>query len=168
MLILARHAHAGDKRLWPFGDVDRPLSPRGQEQALGLARQLGGLPVQRLVTSPYRRCRETLVPLAALLDVEPADEPLLAPDADPADAEKLILSPASDGSLFCTHGELLNGLLRRWRDSGLVELPDEPQTTPKGGSWVLERGRGRWAGHYLKPLRVLDVRGAAHAEPAAQ
>lgn len=163
MLILVRHAHAGDKRLWPFGDVDRPLSGRGQEQALGLARQLGELPVQRLATSPYRRCRETLAPLAELLLLEPADEPLLAPDADPVETESLLFSPSSEGALFCTHGELLNGLLRRWRDTDLVGLPDEPETTPKGGSWILEQSRGRWVGHYLKPLRIVAVRDPATA-----
>jgi broad specificity phosphatase PhoE len=164
VLILVRHAHAGDKRLWPFGDVDRPISARGQEQALGLARQLGELPVQRLVTSPYRRCRETLIPIADLLLLEPTDEPLLAPDADPVATESLLLSPSAEGALFCTHGELLNGLLRRWRESGLVGLPEEPETTPKGGSWILEQGRGRWVGHYLKPLRVVAVDARAAAQ----
>ena len=155
MLILVRHAHAGDKRLWPFGDADRPLSGRGQEQALGLARQLGELPVRRLVTSPYRRCRQTLAPLAEQLGLTPETETRLAPDGEAATVEQLLLGPDTEGSLFCTHGELLNALLQCWRESGVVELPAEPITTPKGGTWILEQSGGRWVGHYLKPLRVV-------------
>ncbi|RZS89632.1 histidine phosphatase superfamily protein (branch 1) [Motilibacter rhizosphaerae] len=168
MLILVRHAHAGDKRLWPFGDVDRPLSSRGQQQAEGLARQLGGLPVTRLVTSPYRRCRQTLAPLSEVLDLEPELSALLAPDAGLDEAEEMLLDTGADGSLFCTHGELLNGLLRRWRADARVEVPAAPDTTAKGGSWIVERSGGRAVAHYLKPLRVVDLRGAEGAQAAAQ
>ena len=168
MLILVRHAHAGDKRLWPFGDVDRPLSGRGQQQAEGLARLLGDLPVQRLVTSPYRRCRQTLVPLTEVLGLEPETSDLLAPDAGLDAAEEMLLAPEAEGGLFCTHGELLNSLLRRWRVSGVVGIPPEPETTAKGGSWIVERSNGRAVAHYLKPLRIVDVRDSEESHAAAQ
>ncbi|RKS73981.1 phosphohistidine phosphatase SixA [Motilibacter peucedani] len=158
MLILVRHAHAGDKRLWPFGDVDRPLSARGHQQAEGLAQLLRELPVTSLRTSPYRRCRQTLVPLSAALGTEPEDEPLLAPESDAAALDALLAEPAAQGTLFCTHGEVLSALLERWRDSGAVALPDEPSTTAKGASWIVEETRGTRAAHYLRPLRIVDVR----------
>lgn len=158
MLILVRHAHAGDKRLWPFGDVDRPLSERGQQQAEGLAQLLGDLPIVRMVTSPYRRCRQTLAPLAGVLAMEPEPSDLLAPSADAAALDDLLLDPVSEATLFCTHGELLTALLDRWRHSSAVVLPKEPTTTAKGASWIVEESGGNRAAHYLRPLRVLDMR----------
>lgn len=158
MLILVRHAHAGDKRLWPFGDVDRPLSPRGEQQAEGIAHLLSDLPVQRLVTSPYRRCRQTLAPLAAVLGLEVVDEDLLAPTSDPQALDELLRSPGAEGNLLCTHGELLGSLLQMWRATGEVVVPEQPETTQKGASWIIEDSAGHRAAHYLKPLRILDVR----------
>jgi 8-oxo-dGTP diphosphatase len=164
VLILVRHAHAGDKRLWPFGDVDRPLSERGRQQAQGLAHLLSELPVTRLSTSPYRRCRQTLAPLGAALGVEPEAEDLLAPESDPVALDSLLGKPSAQGTLFCTHGEVLSALLDRWRRTGSVALPAEPSTTAKGASWIVEESRGTRAAHYLRPLRVVDVR---DEDPAA-
>lgn len=158
MLILVRHAHAGDKRLWPFGDVDRPLSTRGEQQAQGIAQLLSDLPVRRLLTSPYRRCRQTLEPLCDVLGLPSVDEECLAPSSDPQALDALLRAPGNEGALLCTHGELLGGLLDLWRSTGEVAVPPTPETTAKGGSWILEESSGHRAAHYLKPLRVLDIR----------
>lgn len=167
MLILVRHAHAGDKRLWPFGDVDRPLSARGQQQAEGLAQLLAELPIVRMRTSPYRRCRQTLAPLAGILGLEPESDDLLAPAGETSSLDDLLHSPGSEGTLFCTHGEVLTDLLERWRRTHAVSLPREPTTTAKGASWIVEESRGTRAAHYLRPLRVVDVRDEDEARSAA-
>ena len=84
-LLLLRHstteASAGGRNLGQ--DSDPPLTSRGEQQAtvLGerLAQELAELPVQdlRLVTSPARRCRETLAAVAVALgsDRDPEVEP---------------------------------------------------------------------------------------------
>ena len=156
MLILVRHAHAGDKKLWPFGDADRPISDQGREQSNGLEQMLGGFPIRRLLSSPYRRCRQTLGPLSERLGLPIEDLGLLARDADVEALDAFLSGPGAQGALCCTHGETLSALLRRWRGSGAVTLPAQPETTPKGASWIVEdAGAGR-AAHYLAPLRVID------------
>jgi hypothetical protein len=40
MLLLVRHAHAGDKSRWQGPDSLRPLSPAGQAEAAGLVVRL--------------------------------------------------------------------------------------------------------------------------------
>src|SRR4029434_9903378 len=76
MRLLVRHAHAGNKRHWSGPDAERPLSIRGWAQAGGLLEPLGDLRGERLLTSLSLRCRQTLLPLAAALDLdlEPVDD----------------------------------------------------------------------------------------------
>ena len=65
MLVrLVRHACAGDKHSWAGDDADRPLDDVGRLQALAVAELLGLRPAGRLLSSPTRRCLDTLVPLA--------------------------------------------------------------------------------------------------------
>lgn len=59
-LILMRHAHANwDHNRWP--DFDRPLTPRGEEQAPRMGRRLAQLGVQpdKIVCSSAMRTRQT-------------------------------------------------------------------------------------------------------------
>lgn len=65
ILTLVRHAHAG----WPAyigRDFDRPLTPRGHDEALATARAIlaSCLRPEILLSSPARRARETAVILA--------------------------------------------------------------------------------------------------------
>ncbi|NHC45032.1 SixA phosphatase family protein [Motilibacter aurantiacus] len=166
VLILVRHAHAGDKRLWPFSDLERPLSEQGLEQAIGLEQVLGGFPVTRLLTSPARRCRQSLGPLAERLGLMVEEREELARDVSPEVLDEFLARPAVQGAVCCTHGETLSALLRRWRRHKSVLLPKEPTTTPKGASWVIEDGGAGRAAHYLPPLRVLA--GSPAPQPAYQ
>ena len=69
-LYLVRHAQS-----LPLAHQAEPeweLSPTGAEQARGLVAVLRSLAVQRIYTSPYRRCRETLTPFAVVHGLEVA------------------------------------------------------------------------------------------------
>jgi 2,3-bisphosphoglycerate-dependent phosphoglycerate mutase len=59
---LVRHAHAE----WT-PDENRALSGRGRADAERVADVLGGIPIAAIYTSPARRARETIAPLAARL-----------------------------------------------------------------------------------------------------
>jgi 2,3-bisphosphoglycerate-dependent phosphoglycerate mutase len=61
---LVRHAHAD----WT-PDKQRPLSARGRQDAGRVADILQPYPTDAIYTSPYRRARETIAPLAARLDL---------------------------------------------------------------------------------------------------
>jgi hypothetical protein len=89
MLLVARHADAGDMGSWGGPDVGRPLSPEGRRQAEGLVVRLEDYPVDRILCSPTVRCHQTVQPLAEdrLLGIER----IAALGVDAAPAEVLAL-----------------------------------------------------------------------------
>ena len=66
-VILVRHAAAGERSRWSGDDRLRPLDERGRRQATELAEALASRGVERVLTSPYVRCRQTVDPLAETL-----------------------------------------------------------------------------------------------------
>ncbi|HYA67519.1 MAG TPA: histidine phosphatase family protein, partial [Acidimicrobiales bacterium] len=69
-LILVRHGRAGRRDDWHGPDKLRPLEARGRRQAERLVGVLAPLGPVRIVSSPYRRCLETVGPVAAHLGLE--------------------------------------------------------------------------------------------------
>jgi phosphohistidine phosphatase SixA len=63
MLLVVRHAEAGDRSTWEGPDALRPLSPSGHLQAEGLVVRLEDYPIERILCSPTLRCRQTVQPL---------------------------------------------------------------------------------------------------------
>ena len=161
LFTLVRHAHAGDRKTWPFSESDRPLSEQGRQQAQGLTQSLGAQPARLILSSPYRRCQQTLSPLAALTGLSIQTSGLLAPEAKPAALDALLQDPALDGAVLCTHGEVLVALLRRWDRHGRVTVPLPRRkltkdATAKCAAWVVEGDGGSLTAHYLRPVRILD------------
>jgi phosphohistidine phosphatase SixA len=103
-LVLLRHAWAGDRERWEGDDRRRPLDERGQAQALALVDLLAPYPADRLLSSPYLRCVQTLEPLAAArgLRVEPHEQ--LAEKRQERDGLALVRSLAGADAIVCTHG----------------------------------------------------------------
>ena len=151
MRLLVRHAHAGQKRHWSGPDAERPLSIRGWAQAEGLLDTLADLHVERLLTSPSLRCRQTLLPLAAALDLDLESVDDLGTDGDVDRLVELLAARDSDGAVLCTHGEVLGELLARLRARGDIATEGRLRCE-KGSTWVLERAPdGRLHAHYLPP-----------------
>lgn len=65
-VLLVRHGHSEANALgrFAFRRWDPGLTESGLEQARGLVGELAGVPVIRVVSSPLRRARETVAPLA--------------------------------------------------------------------------------------------------------
>ena len=163
MLVLVRHGHAGDKQSWRQADELRPLSDRGHQQARGLLVSLSALAPARLVTSPYLRCRQTLMPWAARTGqvLESAEE--LRPDADVTVLDRM-LDPDADDVVLCTHGETLNGLFSFWGRTRRLELATNgvrvaQRSTEKGGAWIVLPGtdHGGLLAQYVRPVLVGPV-----------
>src|SRR6266511_1008153 len=76
IVLLVRHARAGKRSKWEGDDRLRPLDKRGRKQAEGLVSLLAEYPIDRIASSPYLRCTQTVDPLAASrgLAVEERDE----------------------------------------------------------------------------------------------
>lgn len=170
MFILVRHAHAGDRSTWPLVDSERPLSEQGQHQAAGVAEAFAGLGVTRLLSSPYRRCRQTLGPLAERTGLVVDLCPLLDPDARPGALDRMLRE--AEGSVLCTHGETLAALLRHWHRRSSVSLPVRRRQiskglTEKGGSWVVEDHGDGPSAHYLRPVQVVRLPDAGHTVASA-
>ena len=88
------------------------------------------LEIARLVSSPLRRCVESVRPLATerRIAIELRDE--LGPEAPVAET-RALLRGLPDFSLVCTHREVIERLFH-----GKI-------AAEKGGTWVLERRRGK-------------------------
>ena len=136
-VLLVRHAKAGDRDRWEAPDDLRPLTAKGEAQAEALVDLLAGYDIDRVLSSPYLRCTQTVAPLAAArgLAVEPCDD--LAEGegaAGVALARQLLAEPAC--TVLCSHGdvaeEVLDALGVR-RDSFMR----------KGATWVLEEAGAR-------------------------
>jgi 8-oxo-dGTP diphosphatase len=105
--VLLRHASAGDREHWDGPDRLRPLDERGRRQAAELVELLRPFGLRRVVSSPYVRCVETVVPLAAALGVPVEEDDRLAEGAAPG-ADELL---REDGVLACTHGDIVFDVL---------------------------------------------------------
>ncbi len=136
-VLLVRHAKAGDRDKWGPRDDLRPISPKGEVQAEALVDQLAEFGIERVLSSPYLRCTQTVAPLAAArgLAVEPSDD--LAEGEGPAGlalVRRLLTEPGD--IVLCSHGDVVEEVL-----DGLGVARDD--FTRKGATWVLEPDRAR-------------------------
>ena len=150
-IYLVRHARAGDRSAWNANDTLRPLSRAGQAQARGLVDTLAKARFERILSSPYVRCMETVVPLAAArhLAVEPDDA--LAEGADLEQTLTLVQKHLTSGAVLCSHGDMIPAVLEHLAAGG-IDLGSHPRC-PKGSTWVVEaKGGSEITGvHYLPP-----------------
>ena len=123
MILLIRHAWAGDRDDWEGDDRRRPLDERGRRQAERLVEVLGGHRLDRILSSPFVRCVQTVEPLARRrgLGVEEREE--LAEGAG-LDA---FLGLAHDlgAAAVSVHGDLVEELLGEPRRKGSTTLLGE-------------------------------------------
>jgi broad specificity phosphatase PhoE len=155
MLMVVRHADAGDKRSWTGLDRQRPLSATGRRQADGLVVRLEDYPVERILSSPTLRCLDTVWPLARdrFLEVEPVAALGVDGGLDPLLA--MLLDEELRNAVLCTHGETIGLLVARLVEDGLDV--GGPLQWPKGSTWMLQRtdnGRRHVRGRLLAPLEL--------------
>lgn len=115
----------------------RRLSDKGWKQAEALADLLAG--VERVLSSPYLRCRQTLEPLAARIGITVVDEARLAEATPIADALALITAPGPTTAM-CTHGDIVVGLVNHLINQGLV-TPAKAGGS-KASTWKLDIENG--------------------------
>jgi 8-oxo-(d)GTP phosphatase len=109
--VLVRHARSGERDEWTGDDRLRPLDERGRRQAAGLVAPLAALGVDRLVSSPYVRCVETLEPAAEALGLELEERDELAESASPDEVRSLLGGLAAATPALCTHGDVVEAVL---------------------------------------------------------
>ena len=138
-VYLVRHAKAGSRRKWDGPDDQRPLSDPGRAQAEALAEWLADEGIVRVESSPFVRCRQTVEPLAARLQlpVDLADS--LAEGAPTQETLRLIEKFGDEHVVLCTHGDVVSNVLWDAQQRGITIDNDRIE---KAGTWVLTLNAG--------------------------
>lgn len=108
---LLRHACARQKGEWPGDDSCRPLDEAGRAQADAVAAAFAAIDVRRVLSSPARRCVETVRPLAAARTLSVETTPVLEAGTPLEDVLDLLIASASEGAVLCTQGETMRPVL---------------------------------------------------------
>jgi len=147
-LYVIRHAKAGIRAAWSGPDEERPLTRRGRKQARRLVERFQGLDIQRILSSPFVRCMQTVEPLAEArgLPVEVA-----AQVREGASVDELLRGLATFGdrpTVVCGHGTEIRSMIDRLEAGGATI--EGARGIAKGSVWVLDReGERIVAAHYL-------------------
>jgi 8-oxo-dGTP diphosphatase len=145
-ILLIRHAKSGSRERWEGDDRLRPLTRSGWRQAEALVEKLRDEPIERILSSPYLRCIQTVEPLAAArgLRVEPTDD--LAEGAGIGPLRRLLAELGN--AALCTHGDVVQEVVEWLRHRGVAV----DGGLAKGSIWVLDVVHGEVvAARYLPP-----------------
>lgn len=136
---LVRHAKAGNRSDWHQPDDLRPLTNGGAAQATAIAEALAPFEVDRVISSRYVRCVQTVQPLADRLGIPIEVEPALAEEASLAHTWALLEEAAASGreTVLCSHGNVIPPLLDRLHRRGIELLADDWSCRP-GSIWTIE------------------------------
>jgi 8-oxo-dGTP diphosphatase len=106
VILLVRHASAGDRVVWEGDDRLRPLDERGRRQATELVELLAPYELDRILSSPAIRCVQTVEPLALArgLSIEVRDE--LSEEHQDVDGPALVRSLQGVDAAVSCHGGL--------------------------------------------------------------
>lgn len=142
-VVLVRHARAGSREEFDGDDEKRSLDAKGRKQAQRLRRLLLPFAPHTLVTAPAKRCRQTIRPLAAALDLPIGHDAALGEEGyrdHPAAAVRTILglvdgNIAPGAVIACSQGGVIPGTIKTLAARAGLELPDVG--TPKASHWLL-------------------------------
>jgi phosphohistidine phosphatase SixA len=135
MIHLVRHADAGQRMATPE-DRLRPLSAEGWRQVRALTTWLQPRANGCVLSSPYVRCVATVEWLAAREAHEVSLSDKLA-EGGRLEALLGLLGGVPDGSILCTHGDMLKAVISRFEAE--EALLQGPACWEKGVVWVLLR-----------------------------
>lgn len=133
---LVRHAKAGSRRNHVGLDVQRGLTKGGRRQADAIAEHFESLPVDRIISSVYVRCRETVAPLAHHRKLPVDLDDALAEGASWTALAGLLHKLGDTDAVLCTHGDVIGNALENFLAEGVTL--DGELVFPKGSVWVFE------------------------------
>jgi 8-oxo-dGTP diphosphatase len=144
-LIIIRHAHATPRADYVGEDGKRPQLPEGKKQAKELVRLLSAYGPKRVLTSPWRRCRDTITPYAKAHRYKIIDRGELSEMGNakgPARTAKVAKQLFSDArsSVLCTHRPTLptiTEVLASYAEPKLASLIREAKALKPGDFLVL-------------------------------
>lgn len=157
-LLVLRHGHAHPKDAWGHADADRPLVAPGVRQAAALVPLLSAWAPERVLSSPWVRCVDSVRPYADAAGVRVRTKGRLTEDGhrrSPTKVAALVSKLLSKGetSLVCTHRPVLGTLLGSLAGNATVGVGDAiPRSDP-----FLERGEVLVAHVSRRSRRVVAV-----------
>jgi broad specificity phosphatase PhoE len=109
-----------------------------------------GETIARVLSSPYARCVQTVEPLAKKLGVPVEVASELAEGTLLSDVLRLIEKVADEPSVLCTHGDVVENLLRHLGERRVAL--EGGFVFAKGSTWVFDAEDGEIVrGRYLPP-----------------
>lgn len=152
-LVVLRHAKAKPRSAWSRAEEDRPLAATGRRQALAVRRLLAVWAPEKIVSSPWRRCVETLSPLVKDTGLPLKDKRSLteaAAKAKPKKTRRVMrgLLEKRRALVVCSHRPVLPELFREvgaavGPQEVLAVLPAEDPFLRPGGVLVAHQGLDR-------------------------
>lgn len=116
-LIVLRHAKATPRSDWNKGEATRPLVSEGERQAKRLVPLIGAYGPKRLISSPWKRCADTVVPYAKKCNKKLIFRSQITEfksRKNPKQARQIVEDIFRDtkNALICTHRPALPEVLR--------------------------------------------------------
>ncbi|HEY1740986.1 MAG TPA: phosphoglycerate mutase family protein [Acidimicrobiia bacterium] len=135
-IYLLRHCKAGRRSSDLDEDWWRPLSVAGRRQARELTHAMHKARFAFILSSPYVRCMESVVPLAAhhALAIKPTEA--LAEGASLEGALALVKQHAERGAVLSSHGDIIPAVLEYLAANG-TDLGRQPRCE-KGSIWAID------------------------------
>lgn len=150
-VVVQRHAAALSRSKWRKGESTRPLNKKGKKQARALPALLDAWSPQAVVTSPWKRCEETVAPYLTASGIrvsikEDLTEKAAAerPSRTAAIVERILAESRS--TVICTHRPVLPTIIgvvgEHASRSVALELPAADPYLSAGEMLVLHVAEG--------------------------
>lgn len=129
-LILLRHAQATPRTEWKGQEAKRPLLPEGKQQAKRLVGLLSAFGPKRVVTSPWKRCEQTIEPYAKAGKkkiIERSQLTELSSKLSPRKTKVAVeaLFDQSKSALLCSHRPALPTITQTLAANAKASIKDE-------------------------------------------
>jgi len=152
-LYLIRHTTAGDRSRWRGRDEDRSLTKKGWREADAVASSLADAGIERIVSSPYERCVQSVKPLSKLIKAPIETSTLLGEEPDIDAAYTFVDGLVGTDTVVSTHGDVIPALINRMMWAGLSL--ESRFYCSKGSIWVVEVDGGKFTtARYIPPPEV--------------
>jgi 8-oxo-dGTP diphosphatase len=140
MVLLVRHASAGNRLAWDGDDRARPLDACGWAQADGLVRFLAHFDPTHIMAADYLRCVQTVEPLASAMVLPVRQEPILSEAGYPGREDEAIamlrvVGGSHGAAVVCSQGDVIPDLLGRLAAADDIDLP--AASNRKASTWAL-------------------------------
>lgn len=155
---LVRHAAAGDRSQWNGDDHDRPLTKKGELQAVAIADALQPRLATKVLSSPVVRCVETGQPLATRLGISVDTVGFLAEGSTGDGFFDFVESQPREEIVMVSHGDVIPAIIERLASRGVpmkTRAPDGHLDCKKGSNWMLTTRHGHVvSADYIPPPDV--------------